>query len=76
MLKNLKKHRAHLFARGELAEAKAYNFFPVSFEMPKVHRHRHGCVYVLGADVPRHCVLQPKPTATTVSSETHGTTAE
>eukprot|EP00903_Cladosiphon_okamuranus_P005924 g5855.t1 len=35
MLKNLKKHRAQLIARGELAEAKAYNFFPVSFEMPK-----------------------------------------
>lgn len=36
MLKNLKKRRAQLIGRGELAEAKAYNFFPVSFEMPKV----------------------------------------
>ncbi|CAM9488803.1 unnamed protein product, partial [Ectocarpus sp. 4 AP-2014] len=35
MLKNLKKRRAQLYARGELAEAQAYNFFPVSFEMPK-----------------------------------------
>ncbi len=36
MLKNLKKRRAQLCAQGELAEAKEYNFFPVSFEMPKV----------------------------------------
>lgn len=36
MLKNLKKRRAQLYAQGELAEAKEYNFFPVSFEMPKV----------------------------------------
>lgn len=36
MLKNLKKRRAQLYARGELAEAKEYSFFPVSFEMPKV----------------------------------------
>ncbi|CAM9174701.1 unnamed protein product [Ectocarpus fasciculatus] len=35
MLKNLKKRRAQLHARGELAEAQEYNFFPVSFEMPK-----------------------------------------
>ncbi|CAM9976224.1 unnamed protein product, partial [Ectocarpus sp. 13 AM-2016] len=35
MLKNLKKRKAQLYARGELAEAHAYNFFPVSFEMPK-----------------------------------------
>ncbi|CAM9957939.1 unnamed protein product, partial [Scytosiphon promiscuus] len=28
MLKNLKKCRAQLYARGELAEAKEYNFFP------------------------------------------------
>lgn len=40
MLKNLKKRRAQLLARGELAEAKAYNFFPVSFEMPKVFTAR------------------------------------
>lgn len=39
MLKNLKKRRAQLYARGELAEAQAYNFFPVSFEMPKVLTH-------------------------------------
>lgn len=36
MLKNLKKCRAQLYARGDLSEAKEYNFFPVSFEMPKV----------------------------------------
>ncbi|CAM9875768.1 unnamed protein product, partial [Hapterophycus canaliculatus] len=35
MLKNLKRRRAQLYARGELAEAKEYDFFPVSFEMPK-----------------------------------------
>lgn len=41
MLKNLKKRRAQLVARGELAEAEAYNFFPVSFEMPKVRSYIH-----------------------------------
>lgn len=66
MLKNLKKRRAQLIARGELAEAKEYTFFPVSFEMPKVPTatvflaafqcasggmHRH---------VPRRCVVNPK----------------
>eukprot|EP00752_Nemacystus_decipiens_P018709 g16773.t1 len=35
MLKNLKKRRALLIGRGELAEAKAYSFFPVTFELPK-----------------------------------------
>lgn len=37
MLKNLKKRRAQLNSAGELTEAKEYNFFPVSFEMPKVN---------------------------------------
>lgn len=36
MLKNLKKRRALLISQGELTEAKAYSFVPVSFEMPKV----------------------------------------
>lgn len=48
MLKNLKKRRAQLYAQGELAEAKEYNFFPVSFEMPKVQisATTHLCIVV------------------------------
>lgn len=41
MLKNLKKRRALLVSQGELTEAHGYNFFPVSFELPKVmHMNR------------------------------------
>lgn len=51
MLKNLKKCRAQLYARGELSEAKEYNFFPVSFEMPKVFctHAKTSCLLVLSA---------------------------
>ncbi|CAM9175154.1 unnamed protein product, partial [Sphacelaria rigidula] len=35
MLKNLKKRRATLLSQGDLTEAHGYNFFPVSFELPK-----------------------------------------
>lgn len=60
MLKNLKKRRAQLIGRGELAEAKAYNFFPVSFEMPKVCNYpTHGNKYFKVHEANAECLGRP-----------------
>lgn len=57
MLKNLKKRRALLVSQGELTEADAYNFVPVSFELPKVHRRRGDTLihWTVGFNVPSLC---------------------